>query len=132
MQILFVDDSKLTRAVMGQLLRHHQHDVFTAADAEEAKELIRTESFDLIITDLNMPGTDGLAFTRWIREQEGLKNVPIMLMTADFEPGATAEAKQAGVNLFVEKTFSPEEMAEAIEKVAERLEQEHKGGGTTG
>ena len=116
MRMLFVDDSKVTRAVMGQLLRFHGHEVFTAADVEEARNLLAGEPLDMVITDFNMPGEDGLALARWVRAQPSLRTLPILLITADFDPSHTQAACTAGVDHFIEKTFSPEEMADAILK----------------
>lgn len=121
MRILFVDDSKVTRAVMGGLLRFHGHEVFIAGDSGEARTLLETERVDMVLTDLNMPGDDGLALTRWIRSRPGLDNLPVLLVTADFDASATESARAAGVDLFIEKTFAPEAMARAIDKAAERL-----------
>jgi len=126
MRMLFVDDSKVTRAVMGQLLRFHGHEVFTAAGVDEAKSLLVAEKLDMVITDYNMPGEDGLALASWVREQAKLKTLPILLVTADFDPEHTAVARASGVDHFIEKTFSPEEMAEAIETTGARLAKEKK------
>ncbi len=125
MRILFLDDSKLTRAVMGQTLRHHRHEVFTASTVDEAKKLLQEMPFDLLITDLNMPGDDdGLAFASWVRHCPQREKTPVMLITADFDPALTRRAQDAGVNLFVQKSFSPEDMAEAIDKALDGLRNE--------
>ena len=126
LRMLFVDDSKVTRAVMGQLLRFHGHEVFTAAGVEEAKSLLAGEVLDMVITDFQMPGGDGLSLARWVREHEPIAKLPILLVTADFDPDHTTVARAAGVDHFIEKTFSPEDMAEAIETAGIRLTEEKK------
>jgi CheY-like chemotaxis protein len=122
--MLFVDDSQVTRAVMGQLLRFHGHEVFTAAGVEEAKSLLTGGNLDMVITDFNMPGEDGLALARWVRAHASIRTLPILLVTADFDPDHTQIAREAGVDHFIEKTFSPEEMADAIEAAGARLARE--------
>lgn len=127
MRILFLDDSKVTRAVMGQTLRFHRHEVFTAADAGEARSLLDEHEVDLIISDLLMPGVDGIEFTRWVRTHPALKNTPVLLITAaGDDDGARERARQAGVDHFIPKTFSPEEMADAIDKALESLPENRK------
>jgi len=114
--VLVVDDSKLTRALITQALHHcNILDIRFAEDGEDAKE--KLDDVDLVITDWLMPRMDGIEFTRWLRAQKAYKNLPVLLITANFEDANIDEARRAGVDLFIEKTFCATELIRALKAI---------------
>jgi two-component system chemotaxis response regulator CheY len=116
LKVLVVDDSQVTRALITRAL-HHKNimEIDFASDGEEAKG--KVEGVDFIITDWMMPKLDGIEFTRWLRSMWKYRDIPVLLITSNFEEADLQKAREAGVNMFIEKTFSPDDLYEAIDKV---------------
>lgn len=114
--VLVVDDSRLTRALITQVL--HQRGIFRisyAADGREALEAL--DGVHLVVTDWMMPAMDGLELTRRIRSDERHYRLPVLLVTSNFDEADLAEARSAGVDMFIEKTFAPEELNRALDRL---------------
>ena len=81
--------------------------VDTAENAETALERMNSTPYDLIITDIMMPGTDGLELTRRIRADVNHSHIPIILLSAKTDNSTQIEGLNAGADVFMEKPFSP-------------------------
>ena len=114
--ILIVDDFEDTRLMMKLWLEKKGYRVVTAADGMEALMLAERESPDLIIMDLEMPKLNGLAATRRIREQEKMKNVPIIAVSAYGAEQFREAALEAGCNEYISTPFVPDELAEVLNR----------------
>ncbi len=79
--ILIAEDEAHTLRVMSMWLSRHGYDILEAVDGDAALEIVDREPVDMIISDMNMPGTNGLELVRILREQRGI-DVPFMLLTA--------------------------------------------------
>lgn len=101
--ILIVEDSKDTRNVLSFSLMKNGYKVITAVNGQEAVTVASCERPDLILMDLNMPLMDGLAATERIREHEGLREVPILAVTAYDTYGMKEAAIEAGCNGYIKK-----------------------------
>ncbi|MDQ7008130.1 MAG: sigma-54 dependent transcriptional regulator [Acidobacteriota bacterium] len=106
--ILVVDDEAGIREVLRAALRSDGHRVLCASSAEKALEVFETEDIDLVITDLSMPGMDGLALLRRIREAR--PETPSMVITAYGSKETAIEAMRHGAVNYLEKPFNVEEM----------------------
>lgn len=86
-KVLLVDDSN-TALLMGETVikKHTPYEVLTARDGEEAVQKAVADKPDLILMDVVMPKMDGFAACREIRKQEGLRSVPILMVTSRDEP----------------------------------------------
>lgn len=116
-KILFVDNSRTTRAVMSNLLQQHGYTVTTAGTGPEAIEKLKAETFDLAIMDLYMPIMNGYEAARIIRAlPDACKNVPIIALTASHDPKDIDLCKSAGMNEFVIKTEDNKNLFETIGK----------------
>lgn len=117
MRVLVVDDSQVTRAIISQALLHKKvYELTFARDGEEAKACL--DGVEVLITDWVMPRTDGLALTRWIRASERYRGLPILMVTAaDMDEARRRQAREAGVDLFIEKTFAPDDIHAAVQRV---------------
>ena len=114
-QILVVDDSKVMRDMVVACLRGVPGAVFVhAASGLEAIERLSMESFDLVVLDLNMPDIGGIEVLEFVRGQDGLRKIPIVVVTTRGDESSRASALAAGANRFMTKPFAPEEiLAEA-------------------
>lgn len=115
--ILVVDDFDDTRLMMRLWLVKSGYRVIEAADGVEALKVLRGESPDLIIMDIEMPEMDGLAATRRIREEERLRDVPVVAVSAYGEEHWRARALSAGCNAYVSTPFEPQELSDLIKSL---------------
>ena len=109
--ILVVDDDRRLRELLQKYLMDNGFRVTVATDAEEARQRLRAMEFDLIVLDRMMPGEDGLAFTRSIRESS---TVPILMLTAMGETEARIDGLEGGADDYLSKPFEPRELVLCI------------------
>jgi CheY-like chemotaxis protein len=103
--ILIVDDSPSNLKLARVVLEGEGYDVHTAADAEEALRLMQTLRPRVILTDLRLPGTDGLALTRRLKAQASTKDIAILVVTGCALDGDEARAREAGCDGYITKPF---------------------------
>ena len=133
-RVLVVDDHAQARESMCEVLRHAGHQVESCASAVEALQRMTSESFDLIITDLQMPGMTGLEFIRQLEHRS--HGSQVVMVTAHATVASAVEAMRRGAFDYIEKPFG----ADALEQLVSRaLNHGHmvvqhalaKGGGTS-
>jgi CheY-like chemotaxis protein len=112
-RILVVDDEQDIRDVLAETLERAGHAVVVAGDGEEAVDLHHRQHFDLIVSDLAMPGADGIDLTRAVRA-DARPDVPILLVTASASPQDLAEAHRAGVTAHLPKPFKLTELRDQV------------------
>ncbi len=123
MKILIVDDFSTMRRIIKNLLRDLGfNDTTEADDGQTALPLLKSGKFDFLVTDWNMPGMDGLTLLKSVRADENLKNMPVLMVTAEAKREQIVVAAQAGVNGYIVKPFTAVTLKEKIEKIFERLE----------
>ncbi len=116
-RLLVVDDVEMNRELVRIMLAPYGYEVTEAPGGAEAVELATTARFDLILMDLQMPGMDGLAATRAIRQTSELnRDTPIIALSANVLPVHLAECAQAGMNDHIGKPIIPIEL---LTKIAE-------------
>ena len=107
--ILVVDDSKVMREMLIACLRGQQGLAFTQANSGlEAIEQLSLHPYDLLLLDLNMPDIGGIEVVRFVRSQDRLRNVPIIVITTRGDDSSREQALNAGATRFLTKPFSPE------------------------
>ena len=113
-KILVVDDDEQILFVWRGALegRAEQWHVETARDGQEALEKVQSTSFDLIVTDLMMPGMDGCDLTVAVRDLAG--NVPVIWITAYPQPDAIAKAEALAVRRFLNKPLSVAQIRQVV------------------
>jgi CheY-like chemotaxis protein len=118
-RILIVDDHPLNLKLAADVLSLAGYQVSTAANAEQALTLLHEVRPDAILMDLAMPGMDGLALTRLLRNDSRLARVPIIALTASAMKGDDARALDAGCNGYITKPIDtrtlPKQVAAYIE-----------------
>jgi two-component system, sensor histidine kinase and response regulator len=102
-QILLVEDDEFNRMLMAHLFHVMDINLDEASDGEQAVEMARKKSYDLILMDISMPVMDGFDSTRKIRELPGYLHTPIIALTADI----SERVKQTGSGLFTDITTKP-------------------------
>jgi len=105
-RILVADDDQAILQVLETVLSGDGYQVITAADGDGAVELARTDSFDLIMLDVQMPKLDGLAAARLLRREPKLANVPIVMLTARTADKDIEAAFAEGVTDYITKPFA--------------------------
>ncbi len=108
-EILVVDDSKVMREMVIACLRGSSDFSFTqAGNGLEAIEQLSLKTFDLLLLDLNMPDIGGVEVVEFVRSQERLKNVPIIIITTRGDDVSRERALGAGASRYLTKPFTPE------------------------
>lgn len=107
--MLIVDDSKVMRDMVVACLRPHGELVFShAASGLEAIEKLSLKPFDLLVLDLNMPDIGGIEVVEFVRSQDQLRTLPIIIVTTRGDDASRSRALSAGASRFMTKPFSPE------------------------
>jgi two-component system sensor histidine kinase/response regulator len=120
--ILIIDDDPSILAIYAAALRMAGHRVETASSAETALQLVEKECPDLIISDVNMPGLDGMAFTQEIRRHPHLQDTQIILMTGNSALANTRQAMNLGADDFLSKPLQLEELYASVQARLKRAE----------
>ncbi len=116
-RILVVDDEPQITRVLRTTLSSHGYTIRTAGDGDEALEVLRDWTPDLIITDLAMPNMDGLELCRRVREK---LTVPIIILSVRGEERNKIEALDAGADDYVTKPFGPKELLARVRAMLRR------------
>lgn len=115
--ILAVDDSASLRQMVSFTLKSEGHQVVEAADGEEGLRSAKTQKFDLVITDVNMPRMDGISLIRELRALSNYKSVPLLMLTTESGDDKKQEGKQAGATGWIVKPFNPEKLLSVVQRV---------------
>ena len=122
MKILIVDDFSTMRRIIKNLLRDLGfNNTEEADDGNTALPLLQKGEFDFLVTDWNMPGMTGIELLKAVRAEDKLKNLPVLMVTAEAKRDQIIEAAQAGVNGYIVKPFTAVTLNEKIEKIFERV-----------
>ncbi|MDX1549940.1 MAG: chemotaxis response regulator CheY [Lysobacter spongiicola] len=122
-RILIVDDFSTMRRIVKNLLNDIGLTNTTEADdGTTALVELKKASFDLVVTDWNMPGMPGIDLLRAIRADPALAKIPVLMVTAESKREQIIEAAQAGVNGYVIKPFTAATLSDKLAKIFERLE----------
>ena len=118
MSILVVDDfSTMRRIIKGLLQDLGFANITEADDGLTALSLLKAGNFDLLITDWNMPGMQGVELLRRVRADERMKKLPVLMLTAEAKRAQIVAAAQAGVSGYVIKPFTAATLKEKIDKI---------------
>lgn len=108
-EVLVVDDSKVMRDMIAACLRPDPGLVITqAASGLEAIERLSLKTFDLLVLDLNMPDIGGLEVVEFVRSQDKLAKLPVLIVTTRAEDDSRAKILAAGASRYMTKPFAPE------------------------
>jgi DNA-binding response OmpR family regulator len=117
--VLVVDDEPIVRDVVVRYLQRDGFDTQVAADGDAARRLIEEAPPALVVLDVMLPGTDGLALCRWIRTRGDL---PVIMLTARGDEADRIVGLELGADDYVTKPFSPRELAVRVQTVLRRAQ----------
>ena len=117
-KILVVDDQRNMRTTLAMMLRGADHDVEEAEDGDVACERISSECYDLVMTDLKMGATDGMAVLRHTKEASNLTEVIVMTAYGTIE--SAVEAMRMGAHDYIQKPFTEEELLVKVQRAVEK------------
>jgi len=127
-RILIVDDEPDIRDLIADILKDEGHQVSTAADAAQARDLRRTEAPELVLLDVWMPDTDGISLLREWRDAEAL-DCPVVMISGHGSVETAVEATRLGAYDFIEKPVSMAKLLVTVNNALEagRLKRENAG-----
>ncbi len=114
---LVVDDSLSARRALAEFVTDLGFEVFTAGDGLEAVAVLEQHIPDILLVDLEMPRMNGLELTAHIRSRDATKHVPVIMITSRSTEKHRQNADQAGVNMYLVKPFSEDELATHVEQL---------------
>src|SRR5690606_14490927 len=112
-----VDDSPSMRDMVCIALRSAGFDVTSANDGRQALELARQESFDLVLSDVNMPVMDGIQLIRALRAEDAYRFTPMLMLTTEDGADRKLEGRQAGATGWIVKPFDPAQLVATLHRV---------------
>jgi len=116
-KILAVDDSPTVLASIKLALERRGYELHTFQRADEALKQLNSKKADLVITDLNMPGMDGITFIRQVRANTTCRFTPIVMLTTESQQAKKEEARRAGATAWITKPFTPEQLEMVLKKL---------------
>ena len=115
--IMVVDDSITIRKVTERMLIRHGINVVLAKDGVDATTLLQDNIPDLMLLDIEMPRMDGFEVASYVRNDERLKNIPIIMITSRTGSKHKEKAMESGVNRYLGKPFQEEELVNNINEI---------------
>ena len=113
-KILVVDDDPVVQRMLAYVLVDGGHDTRRASNGMAALQLLERESFDLVVSDVRMPELDGLGLLARIRGDERLAELPVILLTAQFDAYDDVQPQPDPLTIFLQKPLSSSELASAV------------------
>ena len=112
--VLIVEDNELNMKLFGDLLEAHGYATLKTGNGIEAIEIARAKRPDLIIMDIQLPEVSGLDVTRWIKEDDDLKSIPVIAVTAFAMKGDEERIREGGCEAYLSKPISVAKFLETV------------------
>ncbi|MGW8300996.1 MAG: response regulator transcription factor [Desulfobacterales bacterium] len=123
-KILVVDDEEDILELVRYNLAREGYQVTGTLTGEDALRKVRSDPFDLIVLDLMLPGMDGLAFTKTLKNDSRLRSIPIIMLTAKGEEADIVTGLELGADDYITKPFSPKIMIARVRATLRRHQEE--------
>jgi DNA-binding NarL/FixJ family response regulator len=126
MRLLLVDDERLILTLMSRslLALRPNWEVAVASDGLEAMRLLKSQRVDMLVTDVQMPGMDGMALLMQVRRDPELARLPLILISAQDDRTSVRQGMHSGADDYLTKPFTPEELVQTVEARWRRLKQD--------
>ncbi|MCX5580199.1 response regulator [Kaistia terrae] len=112
--VLVVEDNELNMKLFHDLLEAHGYNIIQTRNGLEALDLARTHRPDLILMDIQLPEVSGLEVTKWIKEDDELRAIPIIAVTAFAMKGDEERIRQGGCEAYLSKPISIGKFIETV------------------
>ena len=123
LRFLVVDDFSTMRRIVRNLLKELGYtNADEAEDGAVALAKLKSEKFDFVVSDWNMPNMTGIELLKCIRAEPALKSLPVLMITAEARKENIIEAAQAGANGYIVKPFTAATLDEKLAKIFKTLE----------
>jgi len=127
LKVLVVDDFSTMRRIIKNLLKQIGYtDIEEAEDGAQALSKLQNGGFGLVVSEGNVPNMDGLDMLKAVRQDPGIKDMPVLMVTAEAEKEKVITAIQAGVNNYVVKPFTGEILKEKLDKIFDKIAADQK------
>lgn len=121
LRFLIVDDFSTMRRIVRSLLKEMgYHNADEAEDGLAAMAKLRSQSFDFVVSDINMPNMNGFELLQAIKADDGLKRLPVLMVTAEARKEDIVQAAQSGAAGYIVKPFTKATLEEKIGKIMQR------------
>lgn len=114
--VLIVEDNELNMKLFHDLLEAHGYATLQTKDGMEALSLAREHKPDLILMDIQLPEVSGLEVTKWIKEDENLRSIPVVAVTAFAMKGDEEKIREGGCEAYVAKPISVESFINTVKE----------------
>ena len=115
-RVLIVEDNDLNMKLFHDLLEAHGYDILQTKDGMEALRLARQHRPDLILMDIQLPEVSGLEVTKWIKEDDELRAIPIIAVTAFAMKGDEEKIREGGCEAYIAKPISVVNFLRTVER----------------
>ena len=112
--ILIVEDNELNMKLFHDLIQAHGYNILQTKDGMEALKLARLHKPDLILMDIQLPEVSGLEVTKWIKEDDELRSIPVIAVTAFAMKGDEERIRQGGCEAYLSKPISVVKFIETV------------------
>jgi len=114
--VLVVEDNDLNMKLFHDLLEAHGYNILQTKDGMEALRLARKHRPDLILMDIQLPEVSGLEVTKWIKEDDTLKSIPVVAVTAFAMKGDEEKIREGGCEAYIAKPISVTNFLQTVER----------------
>lgn len=115
-RVLIVEDDELNMKLFHDLLEAHGYETIQTRDGMEALRIARDDMPDLILMDIQLPEVSGLEVTKWIKEDDRLRHIPVIAVTAFAMKGDEEKIREGGCEAYIAKPISVVKFMETIQK----------------
>ena len=115
-KILIVEDNELNMKLFSDLLEAHNYETIQTRDGMSALDLAREHNPSLILMDIQLPEVSGLAVTKWLKEDEDLRKIPVVAVTAFAMKGDEEKIREGGCEAYIAKPISVGHFLETVKK----------------
>jgi two-component system cell cycle response regulator DivK len=114
--VLVVEDNELNMKLFHDLLEAHGYAILQTKDGMEALQIARDSKPDLILMDIQLPEVSGLEVTKWIKEDDNLKSIPVIAVTAFAMKGDEEKIREGGCEAYIAKPISVANFLETVQR----------------
>ncbi len=116
-KILIVEDNELNLKLFNDLLEAHGYETLETREGLKAIDLARQHSPDLILMDIQLPEVSGLEVTKWLKEDDELRKIPVIAVTAFAMKGDEEKIREGGCEAYISKPISVSHFIETINQI---------------